>query len=256
MPEGPEIMDEEPPLDLKKMKKKSKKAPPSFLTEEATETPKENDAAPAAVVDEGGEDGAINFEKKKKKKKPQINLDALGQVEPLAGEDDKDQKPAGPKDLSYEELLERVFNIMREKNPNAGEKKQFVIRPPEVVKAGAKKTSFVNFLEISKQMNRDPKHVLSFILAELGTSGSIDGNNTLILKGKFQVKQMENILRRYIKEYVMCHTCKSKDTRLLKSDRLMFLQCDLCQSRCTVANIRTGFQAHVGKRAAQRAKEV
>ena len=56
----------------------------------------------------------------------------------------------GPKDLTYDELLERVYKIMREKNPNVGEKKQFVIKPPEVVKAGAKKTSFINFLEISK----------------------------------------------------------------------------------------------------------
>lgn len=246
--------DSEAPLDLSKMKKKSKKAPPSFLTEgdDASGEP-----AKDAVKGGGGgaDEGSLNFKGMKKKKKPAINLDELGQVEPLG--DSKDpSKPDGPKDLSYEELLDRVYNIMREKNPNVGEKKQFVIKPPEVVKAGAKKTSFVNFLEISKAMNREPKHFLTFILAELGTSGSIDGNNTLILKGKFQGKQMENILRRYIKEYVMCHTCKSSDTKLQKSDRLQFLQCESCQSRCTVASIRTGFQAVTGKRAAARAKEV
>lgn len=29
-------------------------------------------------------------------------------------------------------------------------------------------------------------------------SGSIDGNNQLVIKGRFQQKQIENVLRRYI----------------------------------------------------------
>ena len=49
------------------------------------------------------------------------------------------------------QLLERVFNIMREKNPNAGgPPKKLVMKPPQVVRVGAKKTSFVNFTEICK----------------------------------------------------------------------------------------------------------
>lgn len=44
---------------------------------------------------------------------------------------------------------------------------------------------------------RQPKHLLDFLLAELGTSGSVDGNSQLIIKGRFQPKQIENVLRRY-----------------------------------------------------------
>jgi translation initiation factor 2 subunit 2 len=38
------------------------------------------------------------------------------------------------RDYTYDELLQRVFNIMRDKNPEmvAGEKKKFVMRPPQV----------------------------------------------------------------------------------------------------------------------------
>jgi translation initiation factor 2 subunit 2 len=96
--------------------------------------------------------------------------------------------------------------------------------------------------------------VLAFLLAELGTSGSVDGNNQLIIKGRFQQKQMENVLRRYVKEYVTCHTCRSPDTILQKDTRLFFLQCETCGSRCSVASIKSGFQAVTGKRAAIRAK--
>ena len=70
---------------------------------------------------------------------------------------------------------------------------------------------------------RQPKHLLLFLFAELGTSGAIDGSNQLIIKvimmmmmmimiriikGRFQQKHIENVLRRYIKEYVTCHTCR------------------------------------------------
>lgn len=55
-------------------------------------------------------------------------------------------------DILIVQLLERVFNIMREKNPTmvGGQKKKLVMKPPQVVRVGAKKTSFVNFTDICK----------------------------------------------------------------------------------------------------------
>lgn len=100
----------------------------------------------------------------------------------------------------------------------------------------------VSILQICKTLHRQPKHLLDFLLAELGTSGSVDGNSQLIIKGRFQQKQIENVLRRYIKEYVTCHTCRSPDTILQKDTRLFFLQCEACGSRCSVASIKSGFQ--------------
>lgn len=45
---------------------------------------------------------------------------------------------------------------MREKNPDmvAGKKQKFVMRPPQVVRIGTKKTSFANFTEVG-----DKNHV-------------------------------------------------------------------------------------------------
>lgn len=95
------------------------------------------------------------------------------------------------------------------------------------------------------RLHRQPKHLLDFLLAELGTSGSVDGNSQLIIKGRFQQKQIENVLRRYIKEYVTCHTCRSPETILQKDTRLFFLQCETCGSRCSVASIKSGFQVNL-----------
>jgi translation initiation factor 2 subunit 2 len=122
-------------------------------------------------------------------------------------------------------------------------------------KLAAVQSIFTNFFIFFCRLHRQPKHLLAFLFAELGTVGAIDGNNQLVMKGKFQQKHIENVLRRYIKEYVTCHTCRSPDTILNKETRLFFLQCMTCHSRCSVQTIRTGFQAVTGKRSAIRAKQ-
>ncbi|KAG0204715.1 hypothetical protein BGX28_003420 [Mortierella sp. GBA30] len=159
------------------------------------------------------------------------------------------------RDYTYTELLSRVFKILRQNNPElAGEKKRYTIVPPSVMRDGNKKTVFANVADICKRMHRQPEHVIQFLFAELGTSGSIDGSQRLVIKGRFQQKQIEAVLRRYIVEYVTCKTCKSPDTILTKENRLFFLQCEACGSTRSVSAIKSGFQAQTGKRAAQRVK--
>jgi len=220
------------------------------------------EALPDEKADENEEVDLESFGTKKKKKRRPKNADNEidGQDDNKENEDDSGDTTAWAnqdRDYTYDELLQRVYNIIKDKNPDSvmGEKKKFVMRPPQVVKVGAKKTAFVNFAEIAKMLHRQPKHLLAFLFAELGTTGACDGNNQLVMKGKFQQKHIENVLRRYIKEYVTCHTCRSPDTILNKETRLFFLQCMTCHSRCSVQTIKTGFQAVTGKRSAIRAKQ-
>ncbi|XP_026750043.1 eukaryotic translation initiation factor 2 subunit 2 [Galleria mellonella] len=254
-------------LDLDNFGKKKKKKKKTFFNLEEIEnalpeTPPIEEPEPQEVEDIDDLDLDIDFSKTKKKKKKKNNLDEHVVEDDVKGEDQENVEDmhgdwvGSDRDYTYDELLERVFDIMREKNPSmvAGKKQKFIMRPPQVVRIGTKKTSFANFTEICKTLHRQPKHLLDFLLAELGTSGSVDGNSQLIIKGRFQQKQIENVLRRYIKEYVTCHTCRSPDTILQKDTRLFFLQCETCGSRCSVASIKSGFQAVTGKRAAIRAK--
>lgn len=257
-------------LDLESFGKKKKKKKKPFNLEELDgalpdakeeQTTESNAVQDESVIDDNF-DLDMDFSKSKKKKKKKKDLDEL-MAETDDKQDDKENVEdtsttwfGSDRDYTYDELLNRVFEIMRDKNPDmvAGKKQKFVMRPPQVVRIGTKKTSFANFTEICKTLHRQPKHLLDFLLAELGTSGSVDGNSQLIIKGRFQQKQIENVLRRYIKEYVTCHTCRSPDTILQKDTRLFFLQCETCGSRCSVASIKSGFQAVTGKRAAIRAK--
>ncbi|KAI3676328.1 hypothetical protein L1987_85934 [Smallanthus sonchifolius] len=153
------------------------------------------------------------------------------------------------RDYKYEELLGRVFNILRENNPElAGDRRRTVMRPPQVLREGTKKTVFVNFMDLCKSMHRQPEHVMTFLLAELGTSGSLDGQQRLVVKGRFAPKNFEGILRRYVNEYVICNGCKSAETILSKENRLFFLRCEKCGSGRSVAQIKAGFVARVGRR--------
>ncbi|KAK3017767.1 hypothetical protein RJ639_005083, partial [Escallonia herrerae] len=155
------------------------------------------------------------------------------------------------RDYVYEELLGRVFHILRENNPElAGDRRRTVMRPPQVLREGTKKTVFVNFMDLCKTMHRQPEHVMNFLLAEMGTSGSLDGQQRLVVKGRFAPKNFEGILRRYINEYVICNGCRSPDTILSKENRLFFLRCEQCGSGRSVAPIKTGFVARVGRRKA------
>ena len=86
---------------------------------------------------------------------------------------------------------------------------------------------------------------MSFFLAELGTTGSIDGSERFLIRGKYPPKYVENLLRKYITEYVKCVMCNSLETELHRDaeSRLFFLNCKSCGSQRSVAPIKAGFHA-------------
>ncbi|KAK3151535.1 hypothetical protein QOZ80_3AG0247140 [Eleusine coracana subsp. coracana] len=258
--EKKEEVPELTPFDPTKKKKKKK----VVIQDPADEVDKLSEKTENLTVTESGEPSFAGM--KKKKKKP-VELDpSLTEADDTAGEQvGEDEEAEGivlgsaPKypwegtdrDYKYEELLDRVFNILRENNPDlAGDRRRTVMRPPQVLREGTKKTVFVNFMDLCKTMHRQPEHVMMFLLAEMGTSGSLDGQQRLVIKGRFAPKNFEAILRRYINEYVICNGCKSPDTILSKENRLFFLRCEQCGSSRSVAPIKAGFVAQVGRRKA------
>lgn len=79
----------------------------------------------------------------------------------------------------------------------------FVFSNPFPIRLGSKKSGFINFVEICKLMHRTTDHVLNYLFAELGTTGNLDGSDVLVLKGRFQQRQMESVLRRYIRTLLL-----------------------------------------------------
>src|ERR1700733_3541426 len=95
----------------------------------------------------------------------------------------------------------RTLHAQNPELSSVGGRKRYTIVLPSVHREGNKKTIFANVAEICKRMHRQPEHVISFLFAELGTTGSVDGEKRLVIKAWFQPKQLENVLRRYIGAY-------------------------------------------------------
>lgn len=159
---------------------------------------------------------------------------------------------------TYAALLDRVVDLLHSNNPDLVESKRKRIKPPQLQMIGSRKTLWVNFQEICSMMQRDPLHVYSFLMAELGTEGSIDGNERLIIRGRYLPKYIESLLRKYVIEYVTCEMCRSPNTDLVKDQgsRLYFCNCRDCGSKRSVATVRTGYHAtsRADRRAARNAK--
>lgn len=107
--------------------------------------------------------------------------------------------------ISYPLLLSRFFTLLHNHHPDllSSGSKSYKIPPPQCLREGNKKTIFANIAEICKRMKRTDEHVTQFLFAELGTSGSVDGSRRLVIKGRFQQKQIENVLRRYIGQFLV-----------------------------------------------------
>ncbi|KAI0696341.1 domain found in IF2B/IF5-domain-containing protein [Cytidiella melzeri] len=245
-PVGGEATEDLDFSDLKKKKKSSKKKAnldmeaferelsEAKAKDEDGEEDEEVDAAAFNEIDEG-EHGENPFARAEDSVQPG------NESEPWLGSD---------RDYTYPELLRRFYGQLHVANPTllANSGKRYVIAPPSVAREGNKKTMFANVSDICKRMHRPPEHAIQYLFAELGTTGSVDGAGRLIIRGKFQQKQIENVLRHYITEYVACKMCKSHDTLLTKENRIFFVSCESCGSRRSVNAIKTGFQAQVGKR--------
>ncbi|KAG8836178.1 hypothetical protein FRC17_009521 [Serendipita sp. 399] len=249
--------------ELKKKKKKKGLAMEEFEKEIGDEpTPAPAPAAkpkkPKKVLEESeGEDGEDDGNDEGDFDYGEVDEEELGENPFAAGAGgiDAESEPwlDSDRDYSYEELLSRFFRLLHAANPSlaSSSSKRYTLAPPSIHREGNKKSVFANIGDICRRMHREPAHVIAFLYAELGTTGSIDGSGRLIIKGKFQQKQIENILRRYIMEYVTCRTCKSPNTLLTKETRISFITCETCGSRQSVSAIKTGFQAQVGKRKKQ-----
>merc|ERR1712166_324761 len=151
------------------------------------------------------------------------------------------------RDYTYEEMLVRVYQHLGKTRQPTG---SFRMKPPSVHREGSKKVVLINFPDICNCMNRPADHVLSFMLAELGTSGSLDAAQRVTFKGIFKQQHIEVIVRKYLKEYVLCKLCKSPETTLVKDSntRLYFMTCNVCSASRSVAPIKSGYQAQIGRR--------
>jgi translation initiation factor 2 subunit 2 len=132
----------------------------------------------------------------------------------------------------YERLLSRAI----EQIPKAAfETSRFQIPEADVVVAG-NRTSVRNFRSIATALNREPEHLLKYLLRELGAAGSLEGAQA-VFQGRFVKSVVDERIKRYVEEFVMCRECKRPDTRLIKQERIYMLKCEACGARASVRSV-------------------
>jgi translation initiation factor 2 subunit 2 len=132
----------------------------------------------------------------------------------------------------YEELLDRGIKQLP---PKVLETKRFQVPKPYSLIQG-NRTIIQNFGEIATAMNRDPQHILKFLLRELGTAGNLEGNRA-IMQGKFTHYLINDRVEDYVKRFIMCHECNRPDTRIIREDRIFILKCEACGAKAPLKTL-------------------
>ena len=130
---------------------------------------------------------------------------------------------------TYEKLLDSAY---KEVKPIKDSGERFEI-PKITGHAEGTKTILTNLPQIASTLRRDQEHLLKFLLKELATSGKFKGTN-VILQRRIPSSKINEKVKDYTKEFVLCKECKKPDTEIIKKDRFSFLHCLACGAQHSV----------------------
>jgi len=128
--------------------------------------------------------------------------------------------------MEYEELLLRARQRMPQ---SVAERERFEI-PKVIGHLEGNKTVITNFQKIADAIRRDPEHLLKFVLRELATPGIIKKGN-LLIGSKIGAGRINEKIRQYALEFVLCSECGKPDTSIIRDGELAFLRCQACGAK-------------------------
>ena len=93
------------------------------------------------------------------------------------------------------------------------------------------RTIVSNFLQIASALRRDVNHLLKYVLKELATPGEIKKSGALILGTKVSASRINEKIRQYANEFVLCLECGKPDTKIEREGELNYLKCTACGAK-------------------------
>ena len=96
------------------------------------------------------------------------------------------------------------------------------------------RTIITNFLQIASTLRRDVDHLLKYVLKQLATPGEIKRSGSLILGTKVPASRINDKLRQYANEFVLCSECGKPDTKIEKEGDLNYMKCTACGAKNVV----------------------
>lgn len=132
----------------------------------------------------------------------------------------------------YEKLLDRALEVVPKLTLERG---RLQVPEPELVTMG-NCTVLRNFRSIASSLDREPEHLMKYLLRELGVAGSAKGAQA-IFQSRFARPVIDERIKRYIDEFVLCRECAKPDTKLLKRGRVYMLKCGACGALASVRSV-------------------
>ncbi|MBI2139511.1 translation initiation factor IF-2 subunit beta [Candidatus Woesearchaeota archaeon] len=129
--------------------------------------------------------------------------------------------------MEYVEMLRKVRESLP---PSVFEKQRFEI-PNIRGHVQGNRTILSNFIEVADILRRDSHHLLKYILKELATPGEIKRSGSVIVGAKVSATKINEKIRQYAEEFVLCSDCGKPDTKIEKEGNIPFLKCQACGVR-------------------------
>ena len=126
-------------------------------------------------------------------------------------------------ELDYNTLLDRIYMGLPDRSTHES---RFELPTVDSIVQG-KQTIWRNFSKVAKDLKRNENQLYKFVMKEISTSSAIT-NNTLVLNGIFNNYKLNEILTKYIKNFVLCSACKKPDTEIVNQNGVKVLKCSAC----------------------------
>ena len=133
-------------------------------------------------------------------------------------------------EIEYKQLLEKARKNLPEV---VFEKERFEI-PKVKGHLEGNKTIVSNFSQIAETLRRNQEHLLKYILRELATPGEVTKTGMLIIGTKIAASRINEKIKQYTHEFVLCYECGKPDTEIKKEGEFLFLKCSACGKKFMV----------------------
>ena len=161
-------------------------------------------------------------------------LDAIPQDETDNGEgNDEEDDEEDDGRYSFEQLINRCYTMLRGHDLNRDRRINMDL--PNVEQSGfgsGIRSIYRNFTEMVHQLSRSQLDIENFFKQEINPDISVNANGEMIIKGRYNTNQIQNILRKYIGTYIKCRDtgCASLKTSVIKKNNITFIACQTCGS--------------------------
>ena len=131
-------------------------------------------------------------------------------------------------ELNYDDLLKRAQSNL----PQRGAVSRFDV-PKPVVQQSGRQTMIRNFSEIARALRREPRQMAKYLFKDLAVPGALSGGE-LVLQGKIGFSMIDQRMRDYAKDFVLCRECGKPDTNIVAEKGISVIKCEACGARRTL----------------------